>query len=82
MSARDGSHLNDNTQDEDSRVDDDCVLSRDDLCEEPGIHCTEPGAEFEDRCEPTYWQVSQHREEEELGLEASLDVPILLPFPT
>jgi hypothetical protein len=46
------SALDDDTQDEDSRVDDDSILARDDLSQETAVQGTSPGAEFEDRGEP------------------------------
>ena len=57
--------LNDNTDDEDAGVDENGVLSGDDLSKEAGVECAEPGAEFEDGCQPTL-----------LGLVRSVDAHV------
>lgn len=45
--------LHNDAEDEDSRVNDDCIFARDDLTEEAGVHGARPGSEFQDRGEPT-----------------------------
>ncbi|KAF2653538.1 hypothetical protein K491DRAFT_510802 [Lophiostoma macrostomum CBS 122681] len=46
------SRLNNNTNDKDSNIDQNSILSRQHFSQESGVHSTEPSSQFEDRDEP------------------------------